>query len=72
MENMENFFRGLMVIIGIICLVSLLIGLPLWILWNLVMPDVFGLPHITFWQAVGLNLICSILFKEYRVKTKSE
>jgi hypothetical protein len=42
---------------------ALLIGGPLWLLWNWLMPTIFGLPHITFWQAVGLNLLSSILFK---------
>ncbi len=42
---------------------ALLIGGPLWLLWNWLMPLIFGLPHITFWQAVGLNLLSSILFK---------
>lgn len=43
--------------------IALLIGGPLWLLWNWLMPTIFGLPHITFWQAVGLNLLSSILFK---------
>lgn len=42
---------------------ALLIGGPLWLLWNWLMPTIFGLPYITFWQAVGLNLLSSILFK---------
>jgi hypothetical protein len=42
---------------------ALLIGGPLWLLWNWLMPLIFGLPQITFWQAVGLNMLSSILFK---------
>ena len=42
---------------------ALLIGGPLWLLWNWLMPTIFGLPYITFWQAVGLNILTSILFK---------
>jgi hypothetical protein len=44
-------------------LIAVGIGGPLWLLWNWLMPTIFGLPHITFWQAVGLNLLSSILFK---------
>lgn len=44
-------------------LLALLIGGPLWLLWNWLMPTIFGLPYITFWQAVGLNLLSTILFK---------
>jgi hypothetical protein len=42
---------------------ALLIGGPVWLLWNWLMPLIFGLPQITFWQAVGLNMLSSILFK---------
>jgi hypothetical protein len=31
-------------------------------LWNLLMPDIFGLPRIGFWQAVGLLGLSWILF----------
>ena len=32
------------------------------LLWNWLMPTLFGLPAISFWQAVGLLLLCKILF----------
>lgn len=32
-------------------------------LWNWLMPAVFGLAVITFWQAFGLNVLCAFLFK---------
>ena len=31
-------------------------------LWNLLMPDIFGLKPLSFWQAVGLMALCWILF----------
>jgi hypothetical protein len=31
-------------------------------LWNITMPEVFGLKEITFWQAFRLMLIAGILF----------
>lgn len=31
-------------------------------LWNITMPDVFGLKQITFWQAFRLLIIAGILF----------
>lgn len=31
-------------------------------LWNWLMPAIFALPVITFWQAVGLMALCWILF----------
>lgn len=31
-------------------------------LWNCLMPSLFGLPTITFWQAFGLFLLSKLLF----------
>jgi hypothetical protein len=54
--------EGILKIMAIISLVCLLLGLPLMLLWNWLMPLIFDLPGISFWQAVGLNLLASILF----------
>ncbi len=32
------------------------------VLWNWLMPELFGLAAISFWQAVGLLTLCKILF----------
>ena len=48
-------------IIGI--LAAILIALPLMWLWNWLMPEIFGLIRIDFWQALGLSLLSSVLFK---------
>ncbi|MEP7012976.1 MAG: hypothetical protein ABJC13_21860 [Acidobacteriota bacterium] len=31
-------------------------------LWNWLTPTLFGLPQVTFWQALGLLVLCRILF----------
>ena len=31
-------------------------------LWNWLLPPLFGWPEITFWQALGLLVLCRILF----------
>ena len=31
-------------------------------LWNWLLPPLFGLRQITFWQALGILLLCRILF----------
>ena len=35
-------------------------------LWNALMPTIFGLGAITFWQALGLLLLSRILFGSFR------
>jgi succinate dehydrogenase hydrophobic anchor subunit len=37
-----------------------------WI-WNRTVPAVFGLKEITFWQAVGILILASVLFGGHRV-----
>jgi hypothetical protein len=53
-----------LIVIGLLILVIILIGGPLMILWNWLMPNIFGLPEIGFWQACGLQLLATILFKQ--------
>lgn len=49
-----------LVILGIV-LFFVVTKLLQW-LWNITMPQVFGLKEITFWQAFRLLLIAGILF----------
>ena|SRR5213592_3929399 len=32
------------------------------LLWNWLLPPLFGFPVVTFWQAIGLLVLCRILF----------
>lgn len=47
-----------------ICLVAFatVFGALVMVLWNWLMPCIFGLPELTFWQAVGLLVLCKLLF----------
>ena len=71
---MSNFFnhklRGRspgeiagIVIFGIIAITGLaiLFGFVIMWLWNWLMPELFGLPLITYWQGVGLFILLKIL-----------
>jgi len=35
-------------------------------LWNVLMPELFGLPRISFWQALGLLTLSWLLFGGWR------
>ena len=41
-------------------------GILVMLLWNALMPEIFHLPSITFWQALGLFLLAKILFSGFR------
>lgn len=38
-------------------------------LWNWLMPTLFGWPPVTFWQALGLLVLCRILFGGWGSRT---
>jgi membrane protein required for beta-lactamase induction len=67
---MKNSFEAVAALIGLVAIVIVLLGYPLMLLWNWLMPIIFGLPEITFWQAIGLNLLSTILFKSTTIKNK--
>jgi len=67
---MKNSFEAVAAVIGMIAIAIVLLGYPLMLLWNWLMPNIFGLPEITFWQAIGLNFLSTILFKSTTIKNK--
>lgn len=72
---MSNYFKHKMrsknpatiaawVILGIIAVVgfAILFGFIIMWLWNALLPDIFGLTEITYWQGVGIFILAKILF----------
>jgi len=47
--------------VPLVALVGAVVGVVVMSLWNWLMPAIFGLPHIGFWQAVGLLIFSKIL-----------
>jgi hypothetical protein len=60
---MDKVLGGIALFIGIVIIWSCLLALPVWLLWNWLMPVIFGLGKIGFLQSLGLNLLCGCLFK---------
>ena len=42
-----------------------LLGVVVMLLWNWLMPEIFGLKRLGYWQAWGLLVLCWILFKSW-------
>ena len=61
----NGLLTDIMAIIGLVVLIVLLLTLPVYFLWNWIMPEIFGLKTITIWQALGINLLSSGLFGGY-------
>lgn len=69
---MEKFIEKLTIFM--VCLVSILfvvliLSWPFQLLWNWLMPMIFGLPKITLLQALGLLTLSNIMFKT-NIQTK--
>ncbi|MCB9235221.1 MAG: hypothetical protein H6581_26435 [Bacteroidia bacterium] len=56
-----RFFR----IIGKITVGAFLLGIVVMLLWNALVPYLFGLPFITYLQAVGLLILSRLLFGKW-------
>ena len=69
---MKQTIHDILLIVGLLMLAMILFGGPLMVLWNWLMPTLFGLTEITFWQACGLQLLATILFKPTSLKTNKD
>jgi hypothetical protein len=67
---MKQIIHNILLVIGLLILATMLFGGPTMLLWNWLMPTIFGLPNITFWQACGLNFLSIILFKQIETTKK--
>ncbi|EAR02569.1 hypothetical protein [Maribacter sp. HTCC2170] len=63
--NAERFFKGFFkVLIGGIIVIGLILlfGYITMRLWNWLMPEVFGLTTLGYWQALGILVLAKIFF----------
>ena len=54
---------------------SLILAWPIELLWNWLIPGLFGVGSITYWQAFGLEVLVTVLFKAditFGLKTKKK
>ncbi len=63
METLYKTLGVIFVFIGMVVVIAVIAAFPVMWLWNWLMPDIFNLIEINFWQALGLALLSTILFK---------
>jgi hypothetical protein len=63
--KVHGFLRGLK-ILSIVALAATVFGFAVMWLWNWLMPALFGLHAIGYWQALGLLVLSKILFSGFR------
>ena len=61
---MEKILTILISLVVSIVLIGCVLSLPTMWLWNALMPDLFGLKEIDFWQSLGVVLLTGILFRD--------
>jgi hypothetical protein len=57
-------------VIALVVLLDILMAWPTMLLWNWLMPTIFGVIKITFWQALGINLLTGIFTSNVNTKKK--
>ena len=73
MNNISKTFGLFIAGILLFAFVAILMAFPTMWLWNTCLePTVDGVNSISFWQALGLNFLFSILFKSNIKTTKNE
>lgn len=63
MNKIFDAIATIVTVVGFFFLIALLMSLPVMLLWDWLMPTIFGLKEITLFQAWGLNFLCGLLFK---------
>jgi hypothetical protein len=66
MQTVAAFVLAVATLVGI----SLIMALPTMLLWDWLMPELFGLKEVTLFQAWGLNFLCGMLFKSHNSTSK--
>lgn len=56
------FLIPVLLVVLAIVFYGILIGIPIYVLWNLLIPSIVGWKSVTFMQACGIGLLCSFLF----------
>ena len=59
--KVSTYVLAFMVVLLGVFFIGAVISLPFWLLWNWLIPNIFGLPEITWLQAFGLWLLITLL-----------
>ena len=60
-----NYVLVFLSAVSMLVLMAAVMSLPVMLLWDWLMPTIFGLKEITWLQAWGLMFLCGLLFKNH-------
>lgn len=72
-EKFGNTENGCLFALLLVAAAVPLFFLTAWIimlLWNWLIPNLFNASELTYWETVGLSLLCSILFNRLNINIK--
>lgn len=67
-----NFGTFILTTIVGLFIVAAIVSLPVMLLWDWLMPGIFGLREITWLEAWGLNFLCGLLFNKSHNTVKKD
>ena len=70
MNNLSKLLSLLGAFIGLLFVWALLVTIPVQLLWNWLVPEIFGLPKLGFFQTMGLILLVNFLLNRSGSKSK--
>lgn len=73
---MTDLIEGIAMVVGLVVtvfVVAFLLGMvmawPVMWIWNYMMPDLFGMPELTYWQAFWGSFMAKLIFPNNSVST---
>jgi len=69
-NSVGDFFGIFFLTVIFIAVIAVIIAFPVMLLWNWLMPFLFGLVQINFWEALGISMLASLLFKSSSSSSK--
>jgi hypothetical protein len=72
MEEVATLGAGCFIVLCIVAVSALIGGLILWVLWNAAVPSIFHGPVITYWQAVLLAALLSVIGNFFKSSSNSK
>jgi hypothetical protein len=67
---MDKVILGIVIVLVLIIGMSVLMAVPLMLAWNYVMPYLFDLKTINFWQSFALLIVAGSLIKSSNATKK--
>lgn len=65
--KLSDILLSLLVPASVISIVLIIISLPIYFLWNWLIPSLFKLRHISIPEAFGILVLCKLLFGKLKI-----